>query len=106
MVSSYPRLALPRSALVGGSVGASGLVDAARGGAVALLVEPDDAADDDDAMDDDAPSRDAADVWARAAAFAKAEAAREEATEEDFELDAASEIEASRRALDGGAKPR
>ena len=86
-MSSYPRLALARDALAGSLVD-TGLVDA-RGGAVALLVEP--LAIDDDEADPESPKQHSTeDVWARAAAFADAEAARERNARNDdgaMELD-------------------
>ena len=104
LVSSYPRLALSRDALAGSLVD-TGLVDA-RGGAVALLVEP--LAVDDDEADPESPKQHSTeDVWARAAAFADAEAARERNARNDdgaMELDEATKIEAERRDLGGAEK--
>ena len=104
LVSSYPRLALSRDALAGSLV-ETGLVDA-RGGAVALLVEP--LAVDDDEADPESPKQHGPeDVWARAAAFADAEAARERNARNDdgaMELDEATKIEAERRDLGGAEK--
>ena len=103
LVSSYPRLALERDALHG-TVADVGLVDAG-GGAVALLVEP--IANDMAVADPESPKHSTEDVWARAAGFADAEAARERnARRDDGEvaLDEATLIEAERRDLTGDLK--
>lgn len=101
LVSGYPRKVLGPGDLAG-SVGSLGLVDAARGGGLALLVE---VADGGDAPDADAvaASRDGSDVWARAAAFADAERARE-TKDDELLVDAAAEIEFSRKDLSGASK--
>jgi len=70
------------------------------------LVEP--LAIDDDEADPESPKQHSTeDVWARAAAFADAEAARERNARNDdgaMELDEATKIEAERRDLDGAEK--